>query len=100
MAFVGYLLKRLLAILDMFTLEDAYALLAGAGVSVYYSDTRMPGNGDGEYEFAAGEPQILLEALCLEATCPAVAWKCYQISPGFLWKQESDLGVRDWIYLL
>jgi hypothetical protein len=100
MAFVRYLLRSLLSFLDIFTLEDAYALLSGAGVMVYHIDTRMPGNGDEAYEFAAGEPLILLEALCLEATCPAVAWKCYQISPGFLWKQESDLGVRDWIYLL
>jgi hypothetical protein len=100
MAFVRYLLRRLLSFLDIFTLEDAYALLSGAGVSVYYVDTRMPVNGYEEYEFAAGELQTLIEALCLEATCPTVAWKCYEISPGFLWKKESDLGVRDWIYLL
>jgi hypothetical protein len=100
MALVRFLLRSLLLLFDSFTLEDAYAMLSGAGVGVYYIDTRMPANGDEEYEFEAGEPLILLEALCLEATCPAVAWKCYAISSGFLWKKESDLSVRDWIYLL
>jgi hypothetical protein len=100
MALLRYLLRGLLSFLDMFTLEDAYALLSAAGISVYHIDSDVPGNGDEGYEFEAGKPQTLLEALCLEAICPAVAWKCYEISPGFLWKKESDLNARDWIYLL
>jgi hypothetical protein len=99
MAFIRGLLKSLLSFLDIFTLEDAYALLSGAGVTVFYFDSGMLGTGDEEDEFGADAPLTLLTALCLETTCPVVAWKCQEISPGFLWKKESDLSVRDWIYL-
>ena len=43
MAFIRGLLQRLLSFLDIFTLEDAYALLSGAGVTVFYFDSGMPG---------------------------------------------------------
>jgi hypothetical protein len=99
MAFIRGLLQCLLSFLDLFTLEDAYALLSGAGVTVFYFDSGMPGTGDDEDEFRADEPLTLLTALCLETTCPVVAWKRQELSPGFLWKKESYLSERDWIYL-
>jgi hypothetical protein len=98
--FIRRLLRDLLSFLDLFTLEDAYALLSGAGVPVYYFDTGAPRNGDSKDEFEAGRTQALLAALCLDPGCPVLAWKYQEISSGFLWKKECDLGVRDWIYLL
>jgi hypothetical protein len=100
MAFIRHLLRSLLSIIDRLTLEDACALLSAAGVTIFEIDKLLPENEHEEDEFAVDQPQNALAALCLEGGCPAVAWQCREVSPTFLWRKESDLNVRDWIYLL
>ena len=98
MTFIRQLFKSLLAILENFTEEDAWVLLCAAGVNYFVPENMVP--RDQETEKADGGQDVsLLGALCLEAECPAWAWKGGSLSASFLWKSEADLYVRDWIYL-
>ena len=84
--------------LERFTEEDAWVLLCAAGVNYFVPDSLLPKDEENE-EAAADQDVSLRGALGLEAECPAWSWKCETLSAGFLWKQEVDLNVRDWIYL-
>ena len=98
MTFIRRLFKSLLAILENFTEEDAWVLLCAAGVSYFVPENLGP-RGEETQEAESCQDVSLLGALCLEAECPAWAWKRGALSASFLWKNEADLDVRDWIYL-
>lgn len=98
MTFIRQLFKSLLAILENFTEEDAWVLLCAAGVNYFVPENLMPNEGESQ-EAEVGQDFSLLGALCLEAECPAWAWKGGILGASFLWKKEADLDVRDWIYL-
>jgi hypothetical protein len=98
MTFIRQLFQSLLAILENFTEEDAWVLLCAAGVNYFVPENLRPKDEESQ-EAEVGPDISLLGALCLEAECPAWAWKSGALSTGFLWKNEADLGVRDWIYL-
>ncbi|MBV9878256.1 MAG: hypothetical protein JO025_26230 [Verrucomicrobia bacterium] len=97
MTFIRQLFQSLLAILEKFTEEDAWVLLCAAGVNYFVPENLRP--KDEESQEAEVSQEVLLGALCLEAECPAWARKGGTLSAGFLWKNEADLHVRDWIYL-
>ena len=99
MTFIRQLFQSLLAILEKFTEEDAWVLLCAAGVNYFVPENLVPKEEETE-EAEAGQDVTLLAALCLEAECPAWAWKNWTLSASFLWKKETDLDVRDWIYLV
>src|ERR1700741_2055623 len=98
MTFIRRLFQSLLAILENFTEEDAWVLLCAAGVNYFVPENLRPKDGESQ-EAEGGQDVSLLGALCLEAECPAWAWKSGSGSASFLWKNEADLHVRDWIYL-
>ena len=98
MTFIRQLFQSLLAILEKFTEEDAWVLLCAAGVNYFVPENLVPQEEEtGEAE--AGQDVSLLAALCLEAECPAWAWKSGSRGASFLWKKETDFDVRDWMYL-
>ena len=99
MTFIRQLLQGLISIVGSFTREDANALLCAAGVTNYEMDKLLP-RGSGVEDVAALQDVTVLIALSLEVESPRLSWKSHGSSPGFLWKTEADLGVRDWIYLL
>jgi len=99
MSLIRQLFQSLLAILENFTEEDAWVLLCAAGVNYFVPENLVPKEEKiGEAE--ADQDVTLVFALCLEAECPAWAWKSGSLSASFLWKKETDLDVRDWIYLV
>ena len=99
MTFIRRLFQSLLAILENFTEEDAWVLLCAAGVNYFVPENLRPKDEE-SHEAEVGQDVSLLGALCLEAECPVWAWKSGTLSPGFRWKKEADLDVRDWIYLV
>jgi hypothetical protein len=98
MTFIRQLFRGLLAILENFTEEDAWVLLCAAGVSYFVPENLRPKEEESQ-EAETGQDVSLLGALGLQAECPAWAWKSGALSASFLWKNEADLDVRDWIYL-
>ena len=98
MTFIRQLFQSLLAILENFTEEDAWVLLCAAGVN-YFVPENLVSRDEETQEAEKCQDVGLLGALCLEAECPAWAWKDGPLSASFLWKNEADLDVRDWIYL-
>lgn len=99
MAFIRQLFQGLISIVGSFTREDANALLCAAGVTNYEMDKLLP-TGSGVEDVAAPQDVTVLIALSLEVESPRLSWKSHGSSPCFLWKNEADLGVRDWLYLL
>jgi len=105
MTLIRQLFQSLISMLEKFTEEDAWVLLCAAGVNYFVPDSLVPKDEENE-ESAADQDVSLLgdlgleEALGLEAECPAWSWKGETLSAGFLWKNEADLNVRDWIYLV
>jgi hypothetical protein len=99
MTFIRQLFQSLLAILEKFTEEDAWVLLCAAGVNYFVPENLVPKDEEtGQSE--VGHDVSLPDALCLETECPAWACKSGTLSASFLWKKETDLNVRDWIYLV
>ena len=98
MTFIRRLFQNLVSILEEFSVEDACALLCAAGITNFELDKLLPRDEEAE-EGAAGQDVSLVGVLCLEAECPAWSWKSETLSTSFRWKKETDLNVRDWIYL-
>lgn len=98
MTFVRQLFRSLLTLLENFTEEDAWVLLCAAGVNYFVPENLGPKDEETQ-EAERCQDVNLPGALCLEAECPAWAWKSRTLSASFLWKNEADLDVRDWIYL-
>jgi hypothetical protein len=98
MSFIRQLFQSLLAILENFTEEDAWVLLCAAGVNYFVPENLVPKDEETQ-EAERCQDVSLLGALGLEAECPAWARKRATVSASFLWKNEADLDVRDWIYL-
>jgi hypothetical protein len=94
------------------TLQDlGFALLAGSGVTMFEVDKLMAASEEPliaecvspEYLLSGNDlpwADHLLNALALSGECPVWAGKSRGLSESFLWKQESDLNVRDWMYLV
>jgi hypothetical protein len=99
MTFIRRRFQGLISIVGSFTTEDANALLCAAGVTNYEIDKLLP-RGSGVEDDAVPQDVTVLIALSLEVKSPRLSWKSRGSSPGFLWKTEADLSVRDWIYLL
>jgi hypothetical protein len=98
MTFIRQFFKGLMSILEKVSAEDARALLCAAGIN-NFELMRLSANAEAE-EIAAGQDAGLLQALCLEAECPVWSWKGQTVGASFVWKNEADLNVRDWIYLV
>ena len=99
MTFIRRLFQNLISIVENFSTEDASALLCAAGVNFYEMDKLLP-RGAAAEDVAVPQDVTVLIALSLEAESRRLSWNSHGSSPGFLWKNEADLGVRDWIYLL
>jgi hypothetical protein len=99
MTLIRQLFQSLISMLEKFTEEDAWVLLCAAGVNYFVPDS-LVAKDEENVEAAADQDLDLLGALDLEAECPARSWKGETLSAGFLWKNEADLNVRDWIYLV
>jgi hypothetical protein len=99
MTLIRQLFQSLISMLEKFTEEDAWVLLCAAGVNYFVPDS-LVAKEEENVEVAADQDLDLLGALDLEAECPAWSWKGQTLSAGFLWKNEADLNVRDWIYLM
>jgi hypothetical protein len=97
MSFFRKLLQNLLSFIERFEAKDACALLCAAGLNNFEIGRLL--YGDESDEIDSDGRNSLLEALCLEDEHPVGAWKGQEFGGTFLWKRESDLGVRDWIYL-
>jgi hypothetical protein len=98
MTFIRQLFQSFLAIFENFTEEDAWVLLCAAGVNYFVPDSLALKDEETD-RTESGRDVSLLAALSLEADCPAWALKGGTLSASFLWKKETDLHVRDWIYL-
>ncbi|MBV8213569.1 MAG: hypothetical protein JOZ08_10155 [Verrucomicrobia bacterium] len=98
MTLIRELFRRLLGILEHFTEEDAWVLLCAAGVSYFLPEGLSP-KDEGNEEAVGAQGVSLSDALCLEAECPVWSGKSRTLSASFVWRKESDLNVRDWIYL-
>ena len=99
MTFIRQLFQSLLGILEKFTEEDAWVLLCAAGVNYFVPENLIP-KEETNQEVATEQDVSLMGALCLEAECPVWSWKTQALGAGFLWKKETNLNVRDWVYLL
>jgi|GEM_PF-3170168 hypothetical protein len=100
MTLIRCLLRGFRWMLNGVTLQDlGFALLAGSGVTVF-EENKLTGDGEEELNKEAVAACDLLTALALAAECPAWAGKSRGLSESFFWKEESDLDVRDRIYLL
>ena len=95
---VRYLSWCFRSIIDKVTPKDVGALMSATGVN-FEIDRFLRGDGD-EEPVQVDQPYNLLTALRLEGNYPVVAWKRKLVSSSFLWKKETDLAVRDRIYLL
>jgi hypothetical protein len=99
MTLIRQLFQSLISMLERFTEEDAWVLLCAAGVNYFVPDSIIP-EGEENKEGEVDQDLDLLGALSLEPECPAWSWKGETLSASFLWKKETELNVRDWIYLV
>ena len=100
MTLIRWLLRGFVWMLEGVTLQDVgFAFLAGAGVTVFEVD-KLLGDSKEKSNGEAVAADDLLKALAFAVECPAEAGKCRGLSESFLWKEEADLNVRDWIYLV